>query len=174
MLRHTFLFKAIVHLNEFKQRVDVQLSEPAGMHLRCISSAILGLFRLLAFFGSFPTLQREGGIRLLDVRLTIVLGCCVIVMKPLLQTSQTALDAPIRFLLRRPNRRQDRRSLRRSFPENLITCIVTLIPHVTHHVQSSRDLRLSRFHEVSELLSQPPPVSIRKTYSHTHNSRAAQ
>ena len=97
-----------------------------------------------------------------------------IVTKPLLQTSRTALRCPIRFLLRRPNRRQDRRSLRRSFPENLITCIVTLIPHVTHHVQSSRDSWLSRFHEVSELLSQPPPVSIRKTYSHTHNSRAAQ
>ena len=96
------------------------------------------------------------------------------VTKPLLQTSRTILDAPIRFLLRRPNRCQDRRSLRRSFPEYLITCIVTLIPNVTHDVQSSRDSRLSRFHEVSELLSQPPPVSIRKTYSHTHNSRAAQ
>ena len=96
------------------------------------------------------------------------------VTKPLLWTSQTALDAPIHFLLRRPNRRQDRCSLRRSFPENLITCIIVCIPHVTHHVQSSRDSRLSHFHEVSELLSQPPPVSIRKTYSHTHNSRAAQ
>ena len=84
------------------------------------------------------------------------------VTKPLLRTSRTALRRPIRFLLRRPNRRQDRRSLRRSFPENLITCIATLIPHVTHHVQSSCDSRLSRFHEVSELLSQPPPVSIRK------------
>ena len=57
------------------------------------------------------------------------------VTKPLLWTSQTALDAPIRFLLRCPNRRQDRRSLRRSFPENLITCIIACIPHVTHHVQ---------------------------------------
>ena len=96
------------------------------------------------------------------------------VTKPLLRTSRTALDAPIHFLLRHPNRRQDRRSLRRWFPENLITCIVTLIPHMTHHMQSSRDSRLSRFHKVSELLSQPPPVSIRKTYSHTHNSRTAQ
>ena len=50
------------------------------------------------------------------------------VTKPLLWISQTALDAPIHFLLRRPNRRQDRRSLRRSFPENLITCS----HHVTH------------------------------------------
>ena len=98
----------------------------------------------------------------------------VTVTKPPLRTSWTALRRPIRFLLRRPNRHQDRRSLRHSFPENLITCIVTLIPHVTHHVQSSRDSRLSRFHKVSELLSQPPPVSIRKTYSHTHNSRTAQ
>ena len=97
-----------------------------------------------------------------------------IVTKPPSRTSRTALRLPIRFLLRRPNRCQDRRSLRRSFPENLITCIVTLIPYVTHHVQSSRDSRLNCFHEVSELLSQPPPVSIRKTYSHTHNSRAAQ
>ena len=96
------------------------------------------------------------------------------VTKPPSRTSRTALRRPIRFLLRRPNRCQDRRSLGRSFPENLITCIVTPIPYVTHHVQSSRDSRLSRFHEVSELLSQPPPVSIRKTYSHTHNSRAAQ
>ena len=86
----------------------------------------------------------------------------------------TALDAPICFLLRRPNRCQDRCSLRHSFPENLITCIIACIPHVTHHVQSSRDSRLSCFHEVSELLSQPPPVSIRKTYSHMHNSHAAQ
>ena len=132
------------------------------MHLRCISSAILGLFRLLAFFGSFPTLQREGGIRLLDVRLTIVLGCCVIVTKPLLQTSRTALDAPIHFLLRRPNRCQDRRSLRRSFPENLITCIVTLTPHVTHHVQSSRDSRLSRFTKcLSPSLSHPLSLYVR-------------
>ena len=96
------------------------------------------------------------------------------VTKPLLRTSRTALDTPICFLLRCPNRRQDRRSLRRSFPENLITCIIACTPHVTHHVQSSCDSRLSHFHEVSELLSQPPPVSIRKTYSHMHNSRAAQ
>ena len=96
------------------------------------------------------------------------------VTKSPLRTSRTVLRHPIRFLLRRPNRRQDRRSLRRSFPENLITCIIACIPHVTHHVQSSRDSRLSRFHKVSELLSQPPPVSIWKTYSHTHNSRAAQ
>ena len=96
------------------------------------------------------------------------------VTKPLLQTSQTALDTPIRFLLRCPNRCQDRCSLRCSFPENLITCIITCIPHVTHHVQSSLDSRLSCFHEVSELLSQLPPVSIRKTYSHMHNSRATQ
>ena len=62
------------------------------------------------------------------------------VTKPPLRTSRTALRRPIRFLLRRPNRRQDRRSLRRSFPENLITCIIACIPHMTHHVQSSRDL----------------------------------
>ena len=46
---------------------------------------------------------------------------------------------PIRFLLRRPNRHQDRCSLRRLFPENLITCIIACIPHVTYHMQSSRD-----------------------------------
>ena len=91
---------------------------------------------------------------------------CPHVTKPPSRTSRTALRRPIRFLLRRPNRRQDRRSLRRLFPENLITCIVTLIPHVTHHMQSSRDSQLSRFHEVSELLSQPPPVSICKILSH--------
>ena len=96
------------------------------------------------------------------------------VTKPLLQTSRTALRCPIHFLLRHPNRRQDRCSLRCSFPENLITCIIACIPHVTHHMQSSHDSQLSHFHEVSELLSQPPPVSIRKTYSHTHNSRTAQ
>ena len=88
------------------------------------------------------------------------------VTKPPLQTSRTALRHPIRFLLRCPNRRQNRRSYKRMFPTNIITCIVTLIPHVTYHVQSSRDSRLSHFHEVSELQSQPPPVSICKILSH--------
>ena len=78
------------------------------------------------------------------------------VTRPPLWTSRTALRRPIRFLLRRPNRRQDRRSLRRSFPENLITCIVTLIPHVTHHMQSSCDSRLSRFTKcLNSCLSHP-------------------
>ena len=122
-----------------------------------------------------PTGCKAGSARYLPNQISYLDLCKPVpVTKPPSRTSRTALRRPIRFLLRRPNRRQDRRSLRRSFPENLITCIVTLIPHVTHHVQSSRDSRLSRFHEVSELLSQPPPVSIRKTYSPTHNSRAAQ
>ena len=95
------------------------------------------------------------------------------VTKPPLRTSRTALRRPIRFLLRRPNRRQDRRSLRRSFPENLITCIVTLTPHVTHHVQSSRDSRLSRFTKcLSPSLSHPLSLYVRSFP--TLHSRAAQ
>ena len=91
------------------------------------------------------------------------------VTKPPSRTSWTALDAPIHFLLRR----QDRRSLRRSFPENLITCIVTLIPHVTHHVQSSRDSRLSRFTKcLNSCLSHPLSLYVRSFP--TLHSRAAQ
>ena len=84
-----------------------------------------------------------------------------------------ALDAPIRFLLRCPSRRQNRRSHKRMFPTNMITCIRHCNPHVTHHVQSSRDSQLSRFTKcLSPSLSHPLSLYVRSF--HTLHSRAAQ
>ena len=84
-----------------------------------------------------------------------------------------ALDAPICFLFRRPSRRQNRRSYKHAFPTNMITCICHCNPHVTHHVQSSRDSRLSRFTKcLSPSLSHPLSLYVRSF--HTLHSRVAQ
>ena len=84
-----------------------------------------------------------------------------------------ALDAPIRFLLRHPNRRQNRRSYKHAFPTNMIMCIRHCNPHVTHHMQSSRDSQLSRFTKcLSPSLSHPLSLYVRSF--HTLHSRIAQ
>ena len=84
-----------------------------------------------------------------------------------------ALDAPIHFLLRCPSRRQNRRSHKCVFPTNMITCIRHCNPHVTHHVQSSCDSRLSRFTKcLSPSLSHPLSLYVRSF--HMLHSRAAQ
>ena len=84
-----------------------------------------------------------------------------------------ALDAPIRFLLRRPSRHRNRRSYRRMFPMNMITCIRHCNPHATHHMQSSHDSRLSRFMKcLSPSLRHP--LSLFDRLIPMHNSHAAQ
>ena len=84
-----------------------------------------------------------------------------------------AIDAPICFLLRRPSRRQNRCSYKHAFPTNMITCIHHCNPHMTHHMQSSRDSRLSRFTKcLSPSLSHPLSLYVRSF--HTLHSHAAQ
>ena len=84
-----------------------------------------------------------------------------------------ALDAPIHFLLRHPNRRRNRRSYRHAFPTNMITCIRHCNPHATHHMQSSHDSRLSHFTKcLSPSLSHP--LSLFNRLIPMHNSHAAQ
>ena len=84
-----------------------------------------------------------------------------------------AIDAPIHFLLRCPSRCQNRHSHKHAFPMNKIMCIRHCNPHVTHHMQSSRDSRLSHFTKcLSPSLSHPLSLYIRSF--HTLYSRAAQ
>ena len=80
---------------------------------------------------------------------------------------------PNSFSPQTPNRHQDRRPLRPLFPKNLIICIIVCIPHMTHHMQSSRGSQLSCFMKcLSPSLSHP--LSLFGRLIPMHNSHAAQ